>query len=94
MTKKKAYLFLIGLVLLLAPLVLAQNETASINDLCFLIVDRVCGSDGITYQNFCQADQSGVTWTDGTCLEQKKVNFIPIILVGVAVYLIFIKKEK
>ena len=37
-------------------------------DECIEIYDPVCGCDGITYDNYCVADSSGITlYVDGEC---------------------------
>lgn len=40
--------------------------------LCPENIDFVCGCDGVTYNNACNAERSGVTsWTKGRCQEQE-----------------------
>ena len=34
---------------------------------CTRILRHVCGSDGKTYSNGCEADCQGVSWRDGEC---------------------------
>ena len=39
-------------------------------DECIEIIDPVCGCDGITYDNYCVADSSGVTsYVAGECCD-------------------------
>ena len=39
-------------------------------DECIEISDPVCGCDGITYENYCVADSSGVTsYVKGACCD-------------------------
>ena len=39
-------------------------------DECIEIYDPVCGCDGITYDNYCVADSSGITsYVDGECCD-------------------------
>ena len=40
------------------------------SDECIEIYDPVCGCDGITYDNYCVADSSGITsYVAGECCE-------------------------
>ena len=40
------------------------------SDECIEIYDPVCGCDGITYDNYCVADSSGVTsYEEGECCD-------------------------
>ena len=40
------------------------------SDECIEIYDPVCGCDGITYDNYCAADSSGVTsYVTGECCD-------------------------
>ena len=37
---------------------------------CIEIIDPVCGCDGITYDNYCVADSSGITsYVSGECCD-------------------------
>ena len=39
-------------------------------DECIEIYDPVCGCDGVTYDNYCVADSSGInSYVDGECCE-------------------------
>ena len=39
-------------------------------DECIEIIDPVCGCDGITYDNYCVADSSGITsYVAGECCD-------------------------
>ena len=39
-------------------------------DECIEIYDPVCGCDGITYDNYCVADSSGITsYVEGECCD-------------------------
>lgn len=45
----------------------AAPTSAKENCVCAEIYAPVCGSDGVTYSNACQAECQGVDFTEGEC---------------------------
>ena len=64
------YLVLFALVACSAPVEKPAPETSEYNPgncLCMKIFRPVCGADGQTYGNSCEAECQKVSWTDGAC---------------------------
>ena len=52
------------------PEIIPCFGTPLTDTLCIEIYEPVCGCNGITYNNECYAEKSGVSnWAEGECLE-------------------------
>ncbi|MEB2778798.1 Kazal-type serine protease inhibitor family protein [Algoriphagus persicinus] len=73
MKQAKIILFGIGLVCILGceeekPITTCIDESKIIDIACTYIYSPVCGCNGLTYGNSCEAESAGVkSWVEGKC---------------------------
>ena len=70
MIKQHTILLFIGFVVWGCENNVCIDESKISNDPCYEIYAPVCGCDGITYDNYCVADSSGVaSYVAGECCD-------------------------
>jgi hypothetical protein len=65
-----------ALVLLLGGLSSCLDEREC--EVCPAVFNPVCGSDGLTYTNDCEATCAGVDYTDGFCAETQRALLVDL----------------